>query len=151
MKCLSAFAVLLLSVSLVAADEAAAKKMLKEMEGSYTATSMTRGGEAAPDEFLKSVAFTIKGDTLTVRFSKDGKGEDKAATIVLDPSQTPMAIDMTPKDGPEAGKPMLGIMKIEKESTTLCWADRGDKTDRPKDFTSTKENKQFLIVLKKSK
>ncbi len=141
--------VLLLSVIGVRADDAAAKKMLKELEGSYTASSMTKGGEPAPDEFLKTIAFIIKGDTFTVSFKKDGKGEDKAATAVLDTTQKPTAIDLTPKDGPNAGKPMLGIIKVEKDTVTLCWTDSGDNSPRPKDFTSTKENKQFLVVMKK--
>jgi uncharacterized protein (TIGR03067 family) len=131
----------------VNADDA--KTFLKNLEGSYTPVSMTRGGEPAPDEFLKTVAFAIKGDTLSVKFKKNDKEEDKEATLVVDPSQKPIAIDMTPKDGPDANKPMLGIVKVEKDTVTICWSDRGDKAERPKDFTSTKDNKQFLIVLKK--
>jgi uncharacterized protein (TIGR03067 family) len=130
-----------------AADDA--KKLLKELEGSYAPVSMTRSGEPAPDEFLKTVSFSIKGDTITVSFKKGEKGEDKEATIVVDPAQKPIAIDMTPKEGPDAGKPMLGIIKVEKENLTICWADRSDSADRPKEFSSTKENKHLLIVMKK--
>jgi uncharacterized protein (TIGR03067 family) len=151
MKYVSTIVIGLFSIGTGIADDAAAKKLLKELEGKYTPSSMIRGGEEAPPEFIKSVNFTIKGDTLTVHFKKGDTGEDKAAILVLDPSQKPTAIDMTPKEGPEAGKPVLGILKVETGSVTLCWADRGDKTDRPKEFTSTKENKQFLIVMKKDK
>ena len=63
------------------ADDAAAKKFLKELEGDYTPVSMTRGGDPAPDEFKRSVSFVIKGDTFIVRFTKDGKAEDKAGTL----------------------------------------------------------------------
>jgi len=143
--------VLLLIVVGVSADDAASKKMLKELEGKYTAISMTKEGEAAPDEFLKTIAFSVKGDTFTVTFKKGDVNEDKAAVAVIDASKKPISIDLTPKDGPEAGKPMLGIIKVEKDSITLCWTDRGEKTERPKEFTSTKENKQFLIVMKKNK
>jgi uncharacterized protein (TIGR03067 family) len=132
-----------------AADDAAAKKFLKELEGLYAPVSMTRSGEPAPDEFLKTVSFSIKGDTITVSFKKGDKGEDKEATIVVDPTQKPISIDMTPKEGPDAGKPMLGIIKVEKDNVTICWADRSDSTDRPKEFSSKKENKHFLIVMKK--
>ncbi|HEX3147039.1 MAG TPA: TIGR03067 domain-containing protein [Gemmataceae bacterium] len=145
------FVVALLLIANVATADDASKKVLKDLEGSYTPVTMTKEGEAAPDEFLKSVSFTIKGERLTVRFKKGDKGEDKQATLVIDASQKPTAIDMTPKDGPEAGKPILGIVKIEKDAVTLCWADRADKSERPKEFTSTKENKHFLIVMKKAK
>ena len=50
-----------------------------------------------------------------------------------------------------AGKPILGIVKVEKGTVTLCWADQPGTAQRPKDFSSTKENKNFLIVMKKAK
>jgi len=143
--------VLLLFALGVSADDAASKKMLKDLEGSYSAISMSKAGEPAPDEYLKTISFNVKGDTFTVTFKKGDASEDKAATALIDSTQKPIAIDLTPKDGPEVGKPMLGIIKIEKDSITLCWTDRGEKTDRPKEFSSTKENKQFLIVMKKKK
>lgn len=141
------FAALLIAAGVAAADDAAANKLLKELEGSYTPVSMTRAGEPAP---VKVQTFAIKGNTLTVRFNKDGKGEDKDATLMVDPAQNPAAIDMTPKDGPDAGKPILGIVKVEKDTVTLCWADQPGSSARPKEFSSTKENKSFLIVMKKA-
>jgi uncharacterized protein (TIGR03067 family) len=144
-------AALLLTAGVAVADDAAAKKFLKTLEGSYTPVSMTRGGEPAPDEFLKSASFVIKGEMFIARFTEGGKAEDKAATLVVDPGQTPTAIDMTPKEVPEAGKPILGIVKVEKDTVTLCWGDRTDKAERPKEFSSTKENKHLLIVMKRAK
>ena len=151
MRAALATAVLVLSAAAAVADDAAAKKMLKDLEGSYTPVTMTRAGEPAPDEFRKSVTIQIQGDTFTVRFDKEGKGKDHAATIALDPAQKPAAIDMTPKDGPESGKTMRGIVKVEKDTVTLCWTDEAGKAERPKDFSSTKENKNFLIVMKKAR
>lgn len=131
----------------IAADDS--RKFLKDLEGIYSPVSMTRSGEPAPKEFMDTVSFSIKSDTLAVKFKKGANEEDKSATLVVDVAQKPIAIDMTPKDGPDAGKPMLGIIKVEKDTVTICWADRGDKAERPKEFTSTKDNKQFLIVMKK--
>jgi uncharacterized protein (TIGR03067 family) len=144
------FAALVLFAAPVVADDAAAKKFLKDLEGSYTVTSMTRAGEAGSDEMVKIVTVTIKGNTLTAHFKKGDTGEDKTATVVVDPGQKPVAIDMTPKEGPDAGKPVLGIVKVEKDAVTLCWGDRAGTSERPKEFSSTKENKHFLIVLKRA-
>jgi uncharacterized protein (TIGR03067 family) len=143
------FAVPLLLATTAAADDAAAKKFLKELEGNYAPVSMTRSGEPAPDEFIKTVTFAIKGDTLTIHFKKSDKSDEHTATLTVDPGQSPAAIDMTPKDGPNAGKAMLGIGKVEKDTVTLCWGDEAGKAVRPKEFSSTKENKQFLILMKK--
>jgi uncharacterized protein (TIGR03067 family) len=143
-------AALVLVAGAAGADDAAAKRMLKELEGSYTPVSMIGAGEATPENLLKTATYQIKGDTFTVRFN-DGKGAGKQATIVLDPNQQPAAIDLTPKDGPDAGKPMLGILKVEKDTVTICWTDQAGKAERPKDFSSTKENQNLLIVLKKAR
>jgi uncharacterized protein (TIGR03067 family) len=152
MRAALATAALVLSAGAAVADDAAARRMLKDLEGSYTPTAITKGGEAAAAEELSAVsAVVIKGDAITVRFKKGDKAEDHTATLVVDPSQKPLAIDLTPKDGPEANKPVLGIAKLEGDTLTLCWSDRRDKAERPKDFSSTKENKNFLIVMKKAK
>jgi uncharacterized protein (TIGR03067 family) len=143
-------AVLFLIASVALADDAANKKLLKDLEGSYAPVSMTKGGERAPDDIAKTARFQIKGDTFIFRFGAGKSEEEKTATIILDTDQKPTAMDMTPKEGPEAGKPMLGIVKVEKDSVTLCFTDE-DKPVRPKDFTSTKENKNYLIVMKKVK
>jgi len=143
-------AVLFLFAGVAVADDAADRKFLKDLEGTYTPTAMTKGGNPSPDEALKGVsAVVIKGDTLTIRFKKGEKDDEHAGTVVVDSAQKPVAIDLTPKDGPDAGKPVLGIVKVEKGTLTICFADRGDPTDRPKEFSSTKQNKYFLIVLKK--
>jgi uncharacterized protein (TIGR03067 family) len=151
MRAALATAALVFVAGVAGADDAAAKRMLKDLEGSYTPVSMTRAGEAAPADVMKAATFQIEGDTFTVRFNKDGKEEGKRATIVLDPAQKPTAIDLTPKDGPDAGKPMLGILKVEKDTVTICWTDQAGKAERPKDFSSTKENGNLLIVLKKAR
>jgi len=143
-------AVLFLLSSVAVADDAADKKLLKDLEGNYAPVSMTRGGQPAPDELTRSAAFEIRGDTFVFRFSANGKTESKSATILVNTAQKPTAIDMTPKEGPDAGKPMLGIIKVEKDTVTFCWTDE-DKPVRPKDFTSTKENKNYIVVMKKVK
>lgn len=140
-----------LAAGIIHADEAANKKLLKELEGKYTPTAMIRAGDPGPKEILESVSFEIKGDAFIVTFKADGKEDSKTATIVVDAEQKPASIDLTPKDGPEAGKPMLGIVVIEKDAVKLCWSDSKVRTDRPKEFKSTKENGCFYIEMKKAK
>lgn len=136
------------------ADEAADKKLLKELEGTYVPTAMTRAGEAAPAALLKAVTITVKGDTFTVHVkseSKEGKDDTKNATMVVDASAKPMTIDLTPKEGDNANKPLLGIISIEKDTVKLCWSDNALRTVRPTSFESTKANGCLLIEMKKSK
>lgn len=145
------FAVLVLVAGGAVADDAAARKFLRDLEGTYTLTGMTRGGEVAPQDEFKGVTVTVKGNTLTASFKKGDAREDKAATLVVDPGQTPAAIDMTPKDGPDAGKPVLGIVKVDGDTVTVCWGDRQGTPVRPREFASTKANGHLLMVLKKAR
>jgi uncharacterized protein (TIGR03067 family) len=138
-------ALVLVVAGTAVADETAATKFLKDIEGTYTVASLSKGGEPAPDEFTKSVTIVIEKNTLTFKMGKD---MDKTATIVVDPAQKPVAIDLTPKDGPDAGKPMLGIIKVEKDSVTLCFPDE-PKAARPKEFASPKGSDVMILVLKK--
>ena len=128
------------------ADDAAAKKYLAGMEGTWHVTTMKKGGEEAPAEFTKAVILVIKGDTLTLKI---GKEAEKNATLVVDPAQKPVTLDMTPKDGDNAGKHILGLVSLEKDVLTICLSDDKEGKSRPKDLTSTKENKNYVIVLKK--
>lgn len=134
-------------VGLTQADDAANKKFLDSLAGKYTVKSMKKGGEDGPADLVKMITVEIKGTTLSLNFGKDSKD----ATIVIDASQKPIAIDLTPKDGPNAGKPVLGVVSIEKDTVTMCWGEEKENRVRPKDFDSTKDNKQFQIILEKAK
>lgn len=127
------------------ADDEAGKKLLKSVEGVYSVSSLSRAGTMAPDEFTKGLSFEFKGDKLTAKF---GDGKDKVATVVIGTTATPNTIDLTPTEGEDAGKPLLGIIKVEKDQITMCFAD-APKADRPKEFKADKESRQMLIVMKK--
>jgi uncharacterized protein (TIGR03067 family) len=150
-RCVAA-AVLVLCAGLAANADEADKKFLKDVEGSYTPAAITKSGAPAAAAELKAVdGVTIKGDTFTVRFKKGEELVDRVATLVVDASKTPVAIDLIPKDGPKANQRIPGIAKLEKDTLTICWSDQREKPERPKDFSSTKEQPNFLIVLKRAK
>jgi uncharacterized protein (TIGR03067 family) len=115
---------------------------------------MTRAGDPAPAALLKLVTITVKGDTFTVTVksdAKDGKDDIKLATIVVDATAKPATIDLTPKEGENANKPLLGIVSVEKDAVKFCWSDNALRTVRPTKFESTKENGYLLIEMKKAK
>jgi uncharacterized protein (TIGR03067 family) len=77
--------------------------------------------------------------------------ERKRWTIQLDPAQSPPAIDFssTEKDG--ESKVLRGIYELHGDDLKLCtWAEKEDGT-RPKEFTSTKEYRTQLTILKRHK
>ena len=135
----------------VAADDEASKKKLLELEGTYSVVSFDKNGEMIPGEILKTFQkVTIKGNKLTMTFKEQGKTEANTATIKVDASKRIVAIDLTADDGEKKGETTLCIAEINDDTVKLCWG-TGASTKRPTDATSTKENMNFLITLKRIK
>jgi uncharacterized protein (TIGR03067 family) len=143
-------AILVLCFGVACADEAS-EKFLKELAGTYKVLSIKRAGEEGEKEKTEAMSITLTGNKVVINFGKEGGKEvKKEGILIVDPSQKPVALDLTPSAGSDEGKPLLGIIEVKGDEITLAFADDFD-TARPKEFKSTKENKVFLITLKKSK
>jgi uncharacterized protein (TIGR03067 family) len=118
---------------LVGAEDAqeAAKKDLMKLQGSWSMVSATQDGQEAPKDLVKGSKRVCKDDELTVTI--DDRLYMKA-TIVLDPSKKPKAIDYTVTEGFNKGKKLLGIYEVKENTLKFCFARPGK--DRPKDFTA---------------
>ena len=94
------------------------------VDGSYKITGLSKGGMKAPEEVTKSFeGVTIKGDKLKLKIAGS---PEMVATIKVDSKAKPFAsIDMTADDGPEKGKTMLGIWKLEEylQGSEATWFD----------------------------
>jgi uncharacterized protein (TIGR03067 family) len=148
--CLALF---LLGGMAAAADDKESKSLLKDLEGDYKVTAAEKAGEKPPPGFLDELEkVSIKGNRLTISFKSKGTGksEEKSATITLDASKKPAQIDMRPEDGPKRDELVLGIVAVDGDTVKMCWGD-SPKATRPTDFSSSKENKNFLLTLKRMK
>jgi uncharacterized protein (TIGR03067 family) len=67
----------------------------------------------------------------------------------IDPSKTPATIDLEIKEGPVQGGKAKGIIKLDGDQLSLCYAPEG--MERPKDFSSTEDDGNYLFVLKRQK
>ena len=100
-------------------------------DGVYKVTALTKGGKPAPEQVTKDFeSVTIKGDKLTMKTAKEAA---KVATIKIDGKAKPASIDITPEEGPEKGKTMLGIWKMDKGVLTIAISE-GKDAKRPADF-----------------
>jgi len=130
-----------------AADDAASKKLLAEIEGVYTIAAAERAGSAPPGNFLEEIQqVAIKDGKLTITFKIEGKAEEKSAAIAVNAGTKPMQIDMTP----EKDKTIPGILQPDGETLKVCWNDTADGK-RPTAFTTSKEDKNFYLLLKRMK
>jgi uncharacterized protein (TIGR03067 family) len=115
----------------------AVEKVFKQLEGSWERTSSVRDGkEAALGEKL---LFTFKGRTGQLKVGEKVVAEGK---FKIDPSKSPTAVDIKPKQG----EPMIGIMEIQGDMLTFCW---GQGEDRPTKFAAEKGSKQMLEKFKR--
>src|SRR4051812_35592377 len=89
-----------LSAALGAPEIDDAKKDLDKMKGTWKAVSGETDGNPLPDEFLKSIQFTITGDKYTL---KQGD-EEEEGTLKLDATKKPKTVDVTITKGRDKDK-----------------------------------------------
>lgn len=118
-------------------------KALKELNGSYTVKSFTKGGMDAPEEVVKGFkSFVIKDGTITFEvMDKTEKGK-----FTIDAKPKPAHINITPTTGPDADTTWKGIYKLEKGKLTICLNHKGD---RPKDFDDKGDEVGTIVLQKK--
>jgi uncharacterized protein (TIGR03067 family) len=131
---LCAFVAFGLALTADAVPGDATKKDLDAMQGTWQVVAMEIDGQAVPEEQLKPFKLTIKGDKGS-HTSPDGKIEE--ATIKLDATKKPKAIDITPLTGPDKGNTMRGIYTLEGDTIKVCMTHKGDV--RPAEFKGGKD------------
>jgi uncharacterized protein (TIGR03067 family) len=121
------------------------KKDLDKIQGTWVRASVERDGKPAPADELKNSKLTIKGDKYTL---DDGK-EKRTGTLKLDATKTPKTLDIISDSGPNKGKTLKGIYKIEDDTFTYCVA--GPDKDRPTEFSAKEGSGHALTVNKREK
>lgn len=135
-----------LAVGFAPADDDAAKKAAKELEGAYTLKSMSMGGQAAPAEVIGDVKEIVIKDGQLVMVPKSGKEEPTG--FKLDPAAKPAAIDLIPPKDKAAEKPKPGVYKLEKGELTIVFGMNGD-SKRPTDFKGDGKDQMLMVLVKK--
>jgi uncharacterized protein (TIGR03067 family) len=127
----------------VAALGLADEKAAKELNGSYTVKSISKGGMDAPEEVIKSVkSFVIKDGGITLTIAD----MEQTAKFTVDPTKKPAHLDLTPTSGPNKDMLRKGIYKVEKGVLTIVFSEKGD---RPADFDAKGEDIGKIVLEKK--
>lgn len=136
---------LLLAVAISSAGGDAAKAELKKLEGVWQPVSGESQGKATERFNRNKIMFN--GDVFSVL---DGDKLLFKATVKLDTTKTPKAIDMTISEGEETGKTALGIYALDGEQLKLCFEAPGG-ANRPTEFATKEGEKRIVVVSKREK
>jgi uncharacterized protein (TIGR03067 family) len=123
-----------------------------KLQGAWSVTAAERDGMKAPDDEIKKITITIKGDKLIARRTENaGKPEEKIydMSFTIDPTQKPKWMDVTYTDGERKGESSQGIYELESDGTLKICMSRGNT--RPNDFETKPESQRHLMVLKRTK
>jgi uncharacterized protein (TIGR03067 family) len=133
---------------LVAADkaddkDAAVKKELGKIEGSWQMVSMEIDGNKASDDDVSKVILVMKGENYTV----EGTDQELKGTLTFDPTKKPKTVERKETEGPNKGETRHGIYELEGDDLKFCFVSNGK--DRPGKFTGEEGHQLFVFKRKK--
>jgi uncharacterized protein (TIGR03067 family) len=129
-----AFMVLTAGLLVAGSDprEEAAKRELRQLEGTWKIISAEANGKKVPPEELGRYQLLIEpGGRMTAL--KEGR-VTLQGSMALDPTRMPKNLDVTFTQGEQSGKTSLGIYEIKDGAFTFCRASPG--RERPSEFAS---------------
>ncbi|MDB5308047.1 MAG: hypothetical protein JWO38_2249 [Gemmataceae bacterium] len=118
-----------------------ARKVLDDMAGTWTITASTDKGKPGVKEVYEKLTVVVEKNQ--VRFVQDGQDRLKA-TLYLEVKDGVICVDLL-----SAGGTDVGILKIDRDTLTLCTASSG--STRPTKFASTEAANSLLMVLARQK
>jgi uncharacterized protein (TIGR03067 family) len=132
------------------APDQAAKRELTNLQGTWTVVYSEVNGERRRDlEEVKKMRLTIKEDKWTLEYYNNVK-DKHVATLKLEPTQKPKAVDFKFSEGLLTGETLLAIYELKGDDLKFCFAD--ESRLRPKNFDSREGiGGHWLLVLKREK
>jgi uncharacterized protein (TIGR03067 family) len=116
------------------------------LQGAWTVVSHEANGKKSKAATIAGWKLTVSGDRMTTR---DGTELLDESTFRLRPAATPRGIDLKLTAGPDKGKQVKGIYKLDGDSLTICVAEPGK--ERPKAFKTSEGSGHMLFVFKRAK
>lgn len=123
----------------------AVKKELDKFQGTWRLISLEAEGTKVPEEALKDIRLSIKGDKFTTSEGKNSFG----GTFKFDPTKKPKTIDVQFHEGPQKGQVSLGIYELEGDTYRIC-VDMAGK-GRPSEFAGRRGTGYALEVYQRVK
>jgi uncharacterized protein (TIGR03067 family) len=123
----------------VAAVWQSGKDETAALQGVWQAKSATMAGKAVPSEIVQQLRLEIRGRGYLVMTSA---GPDEGH-LEIDDQANPKRMKIIGQRGPNKDRTVLAVYEVQGNRLRISYLMRG--TDYPTDFTSTTENKHFVV------
>jgi|SRR5208283_2086499 len=90
-----------------------AKKELQKLQGTWVMVSGELGGKKAADEHMSRSKIVYEGDKLQIMVPNQTAETIVAEIVRIDPTKKPKEMHFIRKNGPNAGKTLIGIYEFE--------------------------------------
>jgi uncharacterized protein (TIGR03067 family) len=141
----AAFSFLLALAGVAVAQDDAAKKDLKLLQGTWMMAGLEVNGMDVPANKLEGTVLTIKDDRYIIKIKDKLINE---AVIELDPGKSPKELNMTPQEGSNKDKLHKAIYKIEGDTFKMARGLNPDQ-ERPNQFATWPGTNYFVVTWKK--
>lgn len=141
------FAFTLAAVALTArADDEAASKELKALQGTWTVVAAEQDGDSL-DRIVGGV-MVVKDNNFHI---KTKSGTELKGDLVLNPTKKPKHIDYVHQEGLLKDKKWEGIYELKDDALKIIYAEADSDKERPTEFKTLKNSKLLLLELKREK
>ena len=113
------------------------------IDGTWAPVSAEMGGQALPEESLRTIRLVLAGDTYAATVG----GVTDRGTFTLDPTQRPAAMEITGTEGPNKGKTIPAIYELTGDTLKVCYNLGGSA--RPAAFDTEGNAGLFLAVYRR--
>ena len=121
-----------------------ARKGESKVDGTWLASKAELGGKPMPKKAIANLKLTLEEGEYEVVAESTDRG-----TVTYDRSATPKTMDIKGTEGPNKGKTILAIYKLEDDKLTICYDLSG--MSRPSEFKTSPKTKLFLVTYERQK
>lgn len=128
------------------ADEEAAKKDLKALQGTWTVVAAEHDGD--PLDRIVGGVMVVKDSSFHI---KTKSGTELKGDLILNPAKAPKHLDYVHQEGPLRDKKWEGVYELKGDTLKICYAEADSEKERPTEFKTRKDSKLLFLELKREK
>ena len=113
-------------------------------DGTWKPVSVELGGQPLPESVLRTMELMLEGNSYLMRA---GEQLDRG-TMAFHEETLPLRMDIRGTGGPNAGKTIPAIWRLEGDLLTICYGLEGES--RPSSFATGTNPKVFLVKYRRA-